>query len=258
MVLILKNFVISLSSALERRHHIAQVFNEQGIDFEFFDAITPEKAYDLKEKYFPECCSDNISAADLACAMSHIAVWLRAKELGLKYVAIFEDDVYLGENATLFLNSSNWIPKNIDVIKLETFLTKIFLGDSAGNIHNRSLYQLKHFHFGGAGYILSLKAIDCLLAEIKMKKNILPIDWVLFHDPIYDNCIKVYQLSPALCIQDKVKNKEITFESSLEEGRIQFESPKVKLKFLNKIKREIFRLINQVRALIFSRVVDFK
>ena len=62
--------------------------------------------------------------------MSHIAVWLRAKELGLKYVAIFEDDVYLGENATLFLNSSNWIPKNIDVIKLETFLTKIFGGVS--------------------------------------------------------------------------------------------------------------------------------
>ena len=52
MVLILKNFVTSLSSALERRHHIAQIFNEQGIDFEFFDAITPEKAYDLKEKYF--------------------------------------------------------------------------------------------------------------------------------------------------------------------------------------------------------------
>lgn len=121
-MLVLKNFVISLSSALERRHHIAQVFNEQGIDFEFFDAITPEKA----------------------C-------------------------------------------------------------DSAGKIHNRSLYQLKHFHFGGAGYILSLKAIDCLLAEIKMKKNILPIDWVLFHDPIYDNYIKIHQLCPALCIQDKVK-----------------------------------------------------
>ena len=97
-----------------------------------------------------------------------------------------------------------------------------------------------------------------IVAEIKMKKNILPIDWVFFYNPIYDNCIKVYQLSPALCIQDKVKNKEITFESSLEEGRVQFESPKVKLKFLNKIKREIFRLINQVRTLIFSRVVDFK
>lgn len=257
-MLVLKNFVISLSSAIERRQHIEQVFNKQSIDFEFFDAITPEKACDLKEKYFPECCSDNISAADLACAMSHIGVWLRAKELGLKYVAIFEDDIYLGENATLFLNSSNWIPKNIDVIKLETFLTKIFLGDSAGKIHNRSLYQLKHFHFGGAGYILSLKAIDCLLAEIKMKKNILPIDWVLFHDPIYDNYIKIHQLCPALCIQDKVKNKEITFMSSLEEGRIQFESPKVKLKFLNKIKREIVRLIKQVKNLFFSRVIDFK
>lgn len=258
MVLILKNFVISLSSALERRHHITQVFNEQGIDFEFFDAITPEKAYDLKEKYFPECCSDNISDAELACAMSHIAVWLHAKELGLKYVAIFEDDIYLGGNANLFLNCSNWIPKNIDVIKLETFLTKIFLGDSAGNIHNRSLYQLKHFHFGGAGYILSLKAIDCLLTEIKMKKNILPIDWVLFYNPIYDNGIKVYQLSPALCIQDKVKNKEITFESSLEEGRVQFEAPKIKVKFINKIKRELIRLIKQVKGLFFSRIVYFK
>lgn len=46
--------------------------------------------------------------------------------------------------------------------------------------------------------------------------------------------------------------------SSLEEGRIQFESPKVKLKFLNKIKREIVRLIKQVKNLFFSRVIDFK
>lgn len=257
-MLILKNFVISLSSASERRKHIEQVFEGQGVEFEFFDAITPDKAYELKQKYFPECASDSISPAELACAMSHIAVWLHAKELGLKYVAIFEDDIYLGGNANLFLNCSNWIPKNIDVIKLETFLTKIFLGDSAGNIHNRSLYQLKHFHFGGAGYILSLKAIDCLLTEIKMKKNILPIDWVLFYNPIYDNGIKVYQLSPALCIQDKVKNKEITFESSLEEGRVQFEAPKIKVKFINKIKRELIRLIKQVKGLFFSRIVYFK
>lgn len=257
-MLILKNFVISLSSASERRKHIEQVFEGQGVEFEFFDAITPDKAYELKQKYFPECASDSISPAELACAMSHIAVWLHAKNLGLEYVTIFEDDIYLGENAALFLNDSAWIPKNIDVIKLETFLTKIFLGKSLGEIYNRNLYPLNHFHFGGAGYILSLKAIDRLMVEIQNRKNILPIDWVLFYNPIYDNCIKIYQMSPALCIQDKVKNKEVIFESFLEEGRVQFESPKVELKLLHKIRREFIRLIKQIKTLFLSRVVYFK
>ena len=38
----MRNFVISLSSATLRRAHISSEFAKEKVDFEFFDAITPE------------------------------------------------------------------------------------------------------------------------------------------------------------------------------------------------------------------------
>lgn len=36
-----KNYVISLTTASDRREHIQNEFDKQNISFEFFDAITP-------------------------------------------------------------------------------------------------------------------------------------------------------------------------------------------------------------------------
>lgn len=45
------NYVISLTSAIERRKHIESEFGKQDIPFEFFDAITPD-FIDEKAKEF--------------------------------------------------------------------------------------------------------------------------------------------------------------------------------------------------------------
>ncbi len=40
----MKKFVISLSTATERREHIFREFSKKSINFDFFDALTPEPA----------------------------------------------------------------------------------------------------------------------------------------------------------------------------------------------------------------------
>lgn len=48
------NYVISLTSAYQRREHIQKEFSQQNIPFEFFDALKPSKELtSLMEKFIP-------------------------------------------------------------------------------------------------------------------------------------------------------------------------------------------------------------
>ena len=46
----MKSVVISLQSAAARREHIEKEFGKQKVDFDFFDALTPDLAKPLAAK----------------------------------------------------------------------------------------------------------------------------------------------------------------------------------------------------------------
>ena len=56
--------------------------------------------------------------AEIACALSHIVLWNFVLENNLDYINIFEDDIYLGENAKELLKI-DYIPEDTDILKLE-------------------------------------------------------------------------------------------------------------------------------------------
>ena len=60
------NFVISLTSALERRQHIRQEFGRHGVDFEFFDAITPSNLAETAARLEIDISQSPLSACELA------------------------------------------------------------------------------------------------------------------------------------------------------------------------------------------------
>lgn len=96
------NYVISLTRETKRRKHIEQEFGRQNILFSFFDAVTPDRIEDVAKKF--NIILDRSSEAklwdgEIGCALSHISLWNLALEKSLDYINIFEDDVYLGENA---------------------------------------------------------------------------------------------------------------------------------------------------------------
>ena len=114
------NYVISLIKETKRRKHIEQEFDRQNILFSFFDAVTPDRIEDVAKKF--NIILDRSSEAklwdgEIGCALSHISLWNLAVEKNLDYINIFEDDIYLGENAKELLEV-DYLPDDIDVLKL--------------------------------------------------------------------------------------------------------------------------------------------
>ncbi|MCT8793279.1 hypothetical protein KZ389_11030, partial [Glaesserella parasuis] len=103
---------------------------------------------------------------------------------------------------------------------------------------------------GTAGYIISKNAINYLLRLIKFleAEDIKPIDQIIFNQLLSDQNLFIYQLSPAICIQELQLNKEeSSLYSQIEEDRAKrfITKPKEKMSILGKILKELDRYKNR-------------
>lgn len=255
------NYVISLLTAKERRNHIIQEFGKQNIPFEFFDAITPDLIEEKAKEFGIDISSSPLTKGEIACALSHIALWHLAKEKELDYICIFEDDIYLGENAKCFLTEA-YINNDVDIIKFETFSLDKQPKWQKKEKHflNRRFYTLTHRHVGMAGYLITKKGVRFILQELSKNKFIVPIDDILFDQLLQNKEYKVWQIIPAICIQDFVLNKTTKFESSLEKERDKrtANTPKKKRNLIRKIYRELTRPLIQLKEKILYHYIPFK
>ncbi|WP_204352538.1 glycosyltransferase family 25 protein [Aggregatibacter kilianii] len=111
-----KNFVISIPTADKRRNHIIEQFGRQNIPFEFFDAFTPSPELDsLIQWNLPQLDETTFTNGEKACFMSHLELWKKCIDEDLPYINIFEDDIYLGENADHFLSQDKWLVQRFDL-----------------------------------------------------------------------------------------------------------------------------------------------
>ena len=119
----------------------------------------------------------------------------------------------------------------------------------------RKLLLLREAHMGCGGYIISQDVAKKLLNFIVESKVLIPVDHFLFRE-----CpeLAVYQLSPALCIQDMIlTNGNTQFPSALEEVRNIRKGKylkKEKLKFSAKLKKECSRIIRQIQKMMIRRL----
>ena len=257
----MNNFVISLKSATERREHINNEFGKHNVSFEFFDALTPDTARDYAKSIGLNPDTANLTPGELACMMSHVAIWKKAINENLSYVTIFEDDVYLGEDAHYLLNQTNWIQPEWNIIKIETVLKKTISAQRPYNISgvSRQLAQLKSKHLGTGGYILSFKGAKIFFDYINTT-NLRPLDELIFEEFIFKYNEPVYQMKPALCIQEIIlagPDSELSLPSLLiDERKSRMKAHKVK--GLSKIRRELKRVIQQTKKIILAKEIPFK
>ncbi|MDR9424093.1 MAG: glycosyltransferase family 25 protein [Marinobacter sp.] len=94
-----KIFVVSLKSALERRNHIQQQFDTIGVPFRFFDAVDGRvdqhpvfEQYDEKKGLRRKGYS--LTAGELGCFTSHYSLWQKCVELN-EPIVVIEDDAEL-------------------------------------------------------------------------------------------------------------------------------------------------------------------
>ncbi|MHC5171658.1 glycosyltransferase family 25 protein [Acinetobacter johnsonii] len=256
----MKNIVISLKTATARREHIVQEFGKQNIGFEFFDALTPDLARPLAKQMQFNIQEDFLSPGELACFMSHVSIWQKMVDEQIPHLAIFEDDVYLGQDAAELLNNAGWINPNWDIIKMEAFADQVFLGNAQSEIANgmRRIVQLTGKNLGTAGYILSIEGAQKYLEYVK-KIQLIPLDQVMFDEFIRHTFHSVYQMTPALCIQEMMlfPEKKMTLSSDLLAER-KARMKKQKKKGWAKVQLEILRILKQIKYTLVGKRVEFK
>lgn len=252
----MQSYVISLETENKRRAHISNEFAKQNVKFNFFDALTPENAI-LFAKSLNINEQQNLAPGELACFMSHVSLWKKIQDENIPYMAIFEDDIFLGRNANQLLAEDDWIKSDWNLIKLEAFAPKIFLGKLLKKlvVSEREVYELKGKNLGTAGYILSTFGARTLLEYIQSVDDLPALDHLMFEDVIKNRIIKVNQVQPALCIQEMilfpVKSSQ-NFESKLvveRKKRMRMQ----KKKGMAKVKVELKRIIKQLMIMLFAK-----
>lgn len=260
----IRNYVISLKNSTTRREHIHQEFSVNQIPFLFYDAMFPGS--ELDQKMLSICpnlkMSNNLAPREKACFMSHVLLWEKCVVEDFPFVCIFEDDIFLSRSASVFMKDCSWMCKKIGnesfLIKLETFNEKVRLESSALPLLDKfHLSKLKSQHVGAAGYIISKKAAVYLLEKLRTIKedSILPIDNFIFGACLDDKQVDVYQLIPAICIQENRvgTDKVMRFGSSLEEERL-LRQQKQKQLTLRKFRRKLKNFVRKIKQLRYRLV----
>lgn len=251
----MKNFVISLKTADDRRKHITEQFSRQNIPFTFFDAIEPSQIEKQAEEIRFSIHQGDLTQNELACLLSHISLWQKAIDEKIPAIAIFEDDIHLADSAELFLKAANWL--TFDIVKLEKSYKNVILDLEKLKVFNNKdfvLRKLKKPHLGAAGYILSYKGAVELLEYIKKQDFLDHVDQIVFRDYINEGELGIYQLNPALCIQDYILNpNNQRFKTNLQWR----DKPKVKSTGGKKILRELSRIFVQITEYPYKTKLKF-
>lgn len=254
----MNNYVISLDTSVKRRRHIVEQFDAQNINFKFFDAIEPHKNSKIATDLALNISDCDLTQGEVACLLSHVSLWKMMVDQQFNYMAIFEDDILLGESAELILNTSTWIPQNADLIKLEKFAAAAKMKLSAKQVNaTRKVRQLIGKHLGAAGYILTLDAAKMLLNHVQQQKKLIAVDHILFEVFIENKQLHVLQILPGICIQsDRLYPTEQAILSDLEfERRQRFDlffaqQKHTKRSIKDKLNRELMRLVDQIGLLL--------
>lgn len=240
--------VVSLIDAHDRREHINALFKEYNLDFGYFDAINKSQVTNILKKHDLTVETEKMSAGEIGCTLSHYCLWNQIIEKDIPYMMIFEDDIFFAKSAEVLLSDLDWLPCDFDVIKIETTYEKVMLKKEFDLTLSHSLLQMKSRHLGSGGYIISQKAANKLISKVKKLGLQVPVDHMVFEDLVDEVNSKVYQISPAICIQDIIYNKDsIRFESELEKERKPKPKNKQKISVGKKLNREVVRLWKQLK-----------
>ncbi len=147
--------------------------------------------------------AEEMTRYELAVTLSHREVWRRFLSAGSPFCCVLEDDVMLSPHFPVFIKAGDWLPAGATIVKIEACTRrKLLLGRKKNAFKDRFLYPLLSVHLGSAGYIIARDAAARLVSQTEAIAR--PIDHILFEDLLFDTSFKVYQLVPALCIQQRL------------------------------------------------------
>src|SRR6266567_5690573 len=143
----MKTVLINLDRSPDRLKAFAEQARTAGISFERLPAVDGRDITNLPS---------GLTGGQKGLFLSHRRAWADLVASREEWMAVFEDDVHLSAEASLFLCDDEWLPRDAHVIKIETFLKKTRLGPPRYPAPGgRAIRKLINHHLGTAGYIIS-------------------------------------------------------------------------------------------------------
>ncbi len=185
----LKVYLINLDRDADRLAHMRAQLN--GIGFERISAVDG-----LKDPP----TTKGLTRFELACLESHKLAWRAFLGGPAKHACFLEDDLHIRPGLAALVGDPAWIPSDAHCVKLDTYLQKVRLGGREPAIGGRQLARLYTRHQSSAAYMLT-RAGAIRYLELTANAS-LPADYALFPKNPRRAGLIIYQLVPAIAVQD--------------------------------------------------------
>ncbi len=183
-----KIFIISLQKSAHRREYISNLFNQNHIEFEFFDAFDGglHIQNDFEIKF-------NLTNGELGCLYSHLLLYKKIQKENISEALVLEDDIIFDNRFLTF--HKNWLKNkkktSIEILKLGYSDCQSFVYDLPilVNIFTKTSYNKMTIarpiekSLGSFAYIITKLGSAKMIGIISTQLS--PIDVLLHESPRY-------------------------------------------------------------------------
>jgi glycosyl transferase, family 25 len=185
----MKIYVINLDRDRERLEHMREQL--RGLSFIRVPAVDGTK---LSETF------GGLTRFELACLASHRNAWRLFLGAADRHACFLEDDLHIWPGFKTLAKDDAWIPVDAHSVKIDTYLQNVRLAERRTIVDGRQVARLYSRHESSAAYLLSRQGAERYL-ELTARPS-LPADYALFPKSARRQGLRVYQLTPAVAIQD--------------------------------------------------------
>jgi GR25 family glycosyltransferase involved in LPS biosynthesis len=189
----MKVYVINLDRDRDRLAHMRAQLN--GVSFIRVAAVDGTKNRET---------SRGLTRFELACLSSHRRAWRLFLETSEARACFLEDDLHIWPGFKTLINDDAWVPSDAHSVKIDTYLQMVRLGHRRNVVGDRQVARLYSRHESSAAYLLSRKGAERYL-ELTARPT-LPADYALFPKNARRLGLRIYQLTPAVAIQDHLRS----------------------------------------------------
>jgi len=241
----MKIFVVNLTRRRDRLAAMSAQLRALSLDFERVPACDVK---DASGEYLDRYVAakgplGDLTKGDRCCFVSHMRAWNTFLGSGAPYGVILEDDIRLGASASDLLRQSDWVPPNVELLKLEHFgpeHQRVLVGPAVDVWGGHAVARIRSRHTGAGAYVLSRAAARTLVwFGLKWRVS---VDHVLFNPNVSPvaHFLRPYQLLPAIARQDSELGGGSDIAASRKAQR------RLSMAF---VKREIVRAYYEIRLL---------
>jgi glycosyl transferase, family 25 len=204
--------VINLERSKDRLDHMTKQLDRVGLPWERVPAVDAQdpEVKSLAEECPPSRFGPRLGLGPYGNIQSHRECWRRLIASDDAHGIILEDDVLVADGTGGYQDAS-WIPPDADLVRLETYGSVIEVDRGEGLVAGlRRLKRLRSLEFGTAGYVISRRAAQRLLAFTETIRD--PTDHVLFNPQMgIAGWLTIYQMIPAPVVQlDRAPSESVS------------------------------------------------